>query len=298
MTFKPEGIYPVVPTPFKKDETLDLESLRELIHYYIEAGVHGVFINGSVGEYHMLSDDEAKKVINTTLDEARGKTKVVSGVGTPSTKRTIEMAKYAKDAGVDGVVIVTPYFYHPTDYGLKEHFIKVARCVEIPIIIYNVPFLSGNKLNPSMMYRFAEEEYIVGVKDSSGNIFDLTETLRLTPNRISVIIGWDSLLMAGLQMGAKGGFLGSAAIAPKLLLQLYQATLDKRYEEALQLQKRVHFIMRSMFVGNFPAGVKAALNLLGLPGGYVRSPLENLKVSEISRVRYDLERAGILHEFK
>ena len=181
MIFRPEGIYPVVPTPFKKDETLDLEAIRVLIRYYVDAGVHGVFINGSVGEHPMLSDDEAREVIDTVVDEVRGKTRVISGTGGPSTKRTIDLTKYAKNAGVDGVVVVTPYFYHPTDLGLKEHFIKVARSTEIPMVVYNVPFLSGNKITPDMMYRFAEEDYIVGIKETPGNVFDLMETLRLAP---------------------------------------------------------------------------------------------------------------------
>lgn len=298
MVYIPEGVFSAMPTPFKKDESLDLEAIRSLIQFYMKAGLNGVLVLGSSGELAMLTDREVEQAVDAAVDEANGKTRIIVGTGAPSTKKTIQFTKYAKDAGADAALVVTPYYFHPSAVGMKDHYVAVARETEFPIIVYNIPSFAGNVATPDMVYRFSQEEYIVGIKDSSGAIFDLTEIIRLSPQRLSVLCGWDPLLMAGLLLGAKGGMLGSAAVAPKLVLDLYKASLDKRVDEARDLQKRVHFIFRAMFVGTFPAALKTALNLMGLPGGFVRSPLENLKTAEIARVRFDLERAGVLEQLE
>ena len=298
MVYTPEGIFSAMPTPFKKDESLDLEGIRTLIQFYMEAGLSGVLVLGTSGELTMLTDRELEQVVDTAVDEANGKTKVIVGTGMPSTRKTIQFTKYVKDAGADAALVVTPYYFHPSAVGMKDHYVAIARETRFPIIVYNIPSFAGNAITPDMIYRFSQEEYIVGIKDSSGAIFDLTEIIRLSPKRFSILCGWDPLLMAGLLLGAKGGMLGSAAVAPKLVLDLYKASLEKRVDEARDLQKRVHFIFRAMFVGTFPAALKAALNLVGLPGGFVRSPLENLKTAEMARVRFDLERAGVLEQLE
>jgi len=298
LVYTPEGIFSAMPTPFKKDESLDLDAIRTLIRFYIEAGLNGVLVLGTSGELAMLTDREVEQVVSAAVDEAKGKTRIVVGTGAPSTKKTVQLTQYAKDAGADAALVVTPYYFHPGAVGVKDHYVAVARETQFPIIVYNIPSFAGNAITPDMIYRFSQEEYIVGIKDSSGAIFDLTEIIRLSPQRISVLCGWDPLLMAGLFLGAKGGMLGTAAVAPKLVLDLYKASLDKRVDEARDLQKRVHFIFRAMFVGTFPAALKAALNLMGLPGGFVRSPLENLKTAEMARVRFDLERAGVLEQLE
>ena len=287
-----------MPTPFEKDESLDPEAMRTLIRFYMKAGLNGILVLGTSGELAMLTDREVEQAVDAAVDEANGKTKIIIGTGTPSTKKTIQLTKYAKNAGADAALVVTPYYFHPSAIGMKDHYVAVARETKFPIIVYNIPSFAGNAITPDMIYRFLQEKYIVGIKDSSGAIFDLTETIRLSPQRFSILCGWDPLLMAGLLLGAKGGMLGTAAVAPKLLLDLYKACLDKRVDEAGDLQKRVHLIFRAMFVGTFPAALKAALNLMGLPGGFVRSPLENLKTAEMARVRFDLERAGVLEQLE
>jgi len=287
-----------MPTPFEKDESLDLEAMRTLIRFYMKAGLNGILVLGTSGELAMLTDREVEQAVDAAVDEANGKTKIIIGTGTPSTKKTIQFTKYAKNAGADAALVVTPYYFHPTAVGMKNHYVAVARETKFPIIVYNIPSFAGNTITPNMIYRLSQEKYIVGIKDSSGAIFDLTEIIRLSPQRLSILCGWDPLLMTGLLLGAKGGMLGTAAVAPKLLLDLYKACLDKRVDEARDLQKKVHFIFRAMFVGTFPAALKAALNLMGLPGGFVRSPLENLKTAEMARVRFDLERAGVLEQLE
>jgi len=298
LVYTPEGIFSAMPTPFEKDESLDLEAMRTLIRFYMKAGLNGILVLGTSGELAMLTDREVEQAVDAAVDEANGKTKIIIGTGTPSTKKTIQFTKYAKNAGADAALVVTPYYFHPTAVGMKNHYVAVARETKFPIIVYNIPSFAGNTITPNMIYRLSQEKYIVGIKDSSGAIFDLTEIIRLSPQRLSILCGWDPLLMTGLLLGAKGGMLGTAAVAPKLLLDLYKACLDKRVDEARDLQKKVHFIFRAMFVGTFPAALKAALNLMGLPGGFVRSPLENLKTAEMARVRFDLERAGVLEQLE
>jgi 4-hydroxy-tetrahydrodipicolinate synthase len=294
LAFLPEGIFSAMPTPFRKDESLDVEAIRTLVQFYTKAGLSGVLVLGTSGELAMLTDKEVQEVVDAAVDEAAGQTKIVVGTGMPSTRKTIQFTKYARDAGADAALVVAPYYFHPNSQGIKEHYVAVARQTRFPIIVYNIPSFSATTITPEMIDTFSREDNIVAIKDSSGRLFDVVEMIRLSPPEFSILCGWDPLFMVSLFHGAKGGMLGSAAVAPRLLLDLYEASMSRRVNEAIELQRRVNLVFRAMFIGTYPAALKAALNLIGLPGGFVRTPLENLKEPEIARVRLDLETAGIL----
>jgi 4-hydroxy-tetrahydrodipicolinate synthase len=283
-----------MPTPFRKDESLDLEAVQTLVRFYAKAKLDGVLALGTSGELAMLTDNEVEKVVDTTVDEAAGRIKVIVGTGTPSTTRTVRLTRYARDAGADAALVVTPYYFHPSPRGIEDHYVAIARETHFPIIAYNIPSFAGNVITADMIHAFSQEDYIVGIKDSSGAAFDLNEMIQLSPRRLSILCGWDPLFMTSLLLGAKGGMLGSAAVAPELLSNLYKSTIEGKSDLAINLQKKVHYLFRAMFVGTFPAALKASLNLLGLPGGFVRRPLENLTAVEIASVRSNLERAGVL----
>ena len=155
MVYTPEGIFSAMPTPFKKDESLDLEALRTLIQFYMKAELNGVLVLGTSGELAMLKDREVEQVVDTAVDEANGKTKIIVGTGAPSTKKAIQFTKYAKDAGADAALIVTPYYFHLSAVGIKDHYVAVARETQFPIIVYNIPSFAGNAATPDMIYRLS-----------------------------------------------------------------------------------------------------------------------------------------------
>ena len=293
--YHPEGVYPAMPTPFKRNGDLDTDRLRELITYFEGTGVDGLLIMGTAGEFAMMNASERRMVVDVAMSTVRDLDSIIN-VGWPSTRETIELAKYVKDAGADAAIAVEPYFYHPTQDGIARHYLDIASAADFPVIAYNIPSFAGNRITPDILEVFGKDDRIVGMKDSGADAAALADFIFRAPRGFSVLVGADSLACAGLSIGAHGLTIGSACIAPELCVEMWQAMKNGNHCRAFELQKRLDHAIRAMQQGTFPAAIKYAMGLRGHPAGYVRAPLQELTDGERKMVEMHLQNAGITKE--
>jgi len=293
--FKPEGIFPALVTPFTDDgKTIDEERMRILVNHCIEQGVHGVVPCGTTGEFINLSTEEKKRVIKTVIDEVNGRVPVIVGTGASGTRETVEMTKYAKDAGATAALIVTPFYLKPADRGIYEHYSTVATEVDLPIILYNIPQCTGLPLPWQMVEDLAQIPNIVGVKDSSGQLSFILAVLEKVRDKINVLCGHDEVVIAALAAGCSGAILASANVIPDVWVQIYNHIKNGELQKARELQYRVQKIAR-IIAGSGAVGTKAALNMMKIKVGPVRMPLSvggELTYESREELRLDLEKIG------
>lgn len=268
------GIFVPGITPFTRTGRLDVKALRECVRFWLDGGVSGLVPCGSNGEAPYLSRQERKEVIETVMDEVKGRVPVIAGTGSMSTQETIAFTKDAADLDVDAALVVTPFYFKLSNKEIYEHYQTVSENVDIPIVIYNVPKFTGLSLEPTFIHRLAaENEKIIGVKDSSGNIGTITEIVRLAGDRISVLAGTADVTLPTLLSGGRGAVIAVANVFPALCNRLYRAFKNRRYEEASKLQNRISFA-NEVLVKSFNqlSAIKEAMRLHGLAGGYPRKP--------------------------
>jgi len=293
--FKPKGIIPALVTPFTKDgKEINEEQLRSLVNYCIKLGVSGVFPCGSTGEFVNLTVDEKKRVIDVVLDEANGRVPVVAGTGASGTDHALEMTRYAKNAGADAALIVTPFYLKPTDRGVYEHFYKIATAVDIPIILYNIPQCTGVWLTWQMVEDLADVPNIVGLKDSSGELKYTLSVLEKVRDKINVMCGHDEVVLSALATGASGAMLASANFIPDKWVEIYNLVQKGHLKEAQELQFKIQKMAR-IIVKSGAVGTKEALKMIGMKVGPVRMPLSvggELTYEDREELRIELEKIG------
>jgi 4-hydroxy-tetrahydrodipicolinate synthase len=293
--YKPEGIMPALVTPFTDDgKQVDEKALRNLVKHCVELGVSGLVPCGTTGEFTNLTTEEKKKVIDVVVDEANGKAKVVAGTGASGTGQALEMTRYAKDAGADAVLVVTPFYLKPADRGIYEHYDTIASQVDMPIILYNIPQVTGVPLPWQMVEDLAQISNIVGVKDSSGQLAFILAVLEKVRSKINVMCGHDEIVVGALAAGCSGAILASANIIPDAWIQISKAVKKGDLKTAQELQYKVQKIAR-IIAKSGAVGSKEALNLMGLKVGPVRLPLSvggELSYEEREELRLDLEKIG------
>jgi 4-hydroxy-tetrahydrodipicolinate synthase len=269
-----DGMFVPSVTPFTRTGRLDVEALRTCVRFWLEGGVSGLAPCGSNGEAPYLSRQERIKVVEAVLDEVNGKVPVIAGTGSMSTQETITFTKDSADLGVDAALVVTPFYFKLSNKEIHEHYRAVSEAVDIPIVVYNVPKFTGVSLEPAQIQKLAaENERIIGIKDSGGNIGTITETVRLVGNKISVLAGTADVALSTLLTGGRGAVLAVGNVFPTLCSRLYEAFKNRRYEEASRLQNRVSFA-NEVLVKRFNqiAAIKEAMRLQGQAGGYPRKP--------------------------
>ena len=269
-----DGMFVPCVTPFTRAGQLDVKGLRECVRFWLEEGVSGLVPCGSNGEAPYLTRQERTKVIEAVLDEADGKVPVIAGTGSMSTRETITFTKDAAEHGAAAALVVTPFYFKLSNKEIQEHYRTVSDAVDIPIVIYNVPKFTGISLEPAQIQKLAtENERIVGLKDSGGNIGTITETLRLTGNKISVLAGTADVALPTLLTGGRGAVLAVANVFPALCSRLYEAYKNKRYEEASKLQNHISYA-NEILVKRFNqiSAIKEAMRLQGQEAGYPRKP--------------------------
>jgi len=293
--YKPEGILPALVTPFTADgKQVDEEALRRLVDHCIGLGVSGVVPCGTTGEFVNMSFEEKKKTIDVVVDQVNGKVKVVAGTGASGTAQALEMTKYAKDAGADAALVVTPFYLKPTDRGIYEHFDTLASQADLPIILYNIPQCTGLPLPWQMVEDLAQIPNIVGVKDSSGQLSFILAVLEKVRDKINVLCGHDEVVVAALAAGCTGAILASANVIPDVWINIYNAIQKGDLKTAREEQYRVQKIAR-IIAKSGAVGTKEALNMLGVKVGPVRLPLSvggELTYEEREELRLDLEKIG------
>jgi len=293
--FKPEGILPALVTPFTDDgKTVDEERLRGLVSQCIKLGVHGVVPCGTTGEFVNMTMEEKKRVIDIVIDEVDGKVPVVAGTGASGTDQALEMTRYAKDAGADAALIVTPFYLKPTNRGIYEHYFTIAGEVDLPIILYNIPQCTGVQLSWQMVEDLAQIPNIVGLKDSSGQLGYILAVLEKVRDKINVMCGHDEVVLAALAAGCSGAILASANVIPDVWVQIYNHVKKGELQKARELQYKIQKIAR-IIAGSGAVGTKAALNMMKVKAGPVRKPLSvggELTYEAKEELRIELEKIG------
>lgn len=280
-----QGIYCPVVTPFEGDE-IDFAGMEKNIAFLEKSRVAGIVALGTAGEFSSLSEAEKRSVV----ERVSGFTRLPLIVGASSTcvQDSLELIKFSRKFA-SAALVAPPYYLLTNEDGLFRYFSKLAAKSALPIILYNIP-LTKNPIPPSLVARLASEK-IVAIKDTSADLKNFIEMARVVPKNFSLLIGHDSLLLPALIHGAKGGILGASNFAPKLLLDIYK-TWRKDLKGAVELQERLMNAVEILGTGTFPAGLKYAMERLGLAGGSVRPPLLDLNGEQKKRVNELLKGLG------
>jgi len=289
-----KGVFPALVTPFDKKENVDEETFRNLIRHVLPH-VDGLVPCGTTGEFPYLTREEQKRLVEIAVEEAGGKP-VIAGAGAPSTRQAIELARDAKEAGATACLIVTPYFLHPSDKGVYQHFSEIAQAVDIPIILYNIPQVMDAYLPRRVVEDLADIPNIVGLKDSSGNLTYMMEVLEFCGDRIDVFVGHDEVVLNALSGGASGMILASAQVYPEVWQQVFAAVQAGDLPRARELQRSVQKLSRIFCRYGGGVAVKQALKMMGVPAGRPRRPLKSvggaLLHEDRAEIQMELEKLG------
>lgn len=294
------GIFPPVTTPFTDRGDVDYDALAANISRYNESSLAGYVALGSNGEVVHLSTEERRKAIATIKRAATSTHTIVAGVNELSTHAAIDEAKAAADCGADAALVITPYYYKSsmTQEAFTRHFTEVADRSPIPVLIYNVPANTGVIIDSTTIAALASHQNIIGVKDSSGNMAAISETISLSPAGFSVMAGNGGILYPALSMGAAGAVLALACAAPRACCELYDAVKASDHGRARELQHRLAPLSHIVTAGLGVPGLKAAMNFLGLKGGAPRAPLRMLSEADTQRVKAVIRKTGLFPEIE
>src|SRR5215212_8528249 len=291
------GLMPAMVTPFDERGEVDLGATEAAIERFIEAGVSGISPLGSTGEASHLTADERKRFAEEIVRIVGGRVPLVVGVGATGTRETVELARHAEEVGADAILVVSPFYWKVGEEGLFQHFATVAESVDIPVVIYNLPMLTGIDLSPSLIGRIAAEcPNVSGLKDTVTEYFHTVAVLRevkpVRPN-FSVLSGWEDLILPSLLVGADGSICAFANVAPELFVGLIEAAQSGDLTRAAELHRRVLFLLTLGAHSDPPMGaIKLAMRRLGVPiSPTVRGPA--LPATDEEGVESVLEALGL-----
>ncbi len=281
-------------TPFRRDLSLDEQTLRKLVRRQIDAGIDFLVPCGTTGESPTLSRAEHLRVVEITLEEAHGRVPVVAGAGGYHTQEVIDLAGELEHIGVNGLLSVTPYYNKPTQEGLYQHYKAIASATRLPILVYSVQGRTGVNVEPSTLARLAQIENIVGVKEASGNIGQMANVLYEVPSTFDVLSGDDSITIPLMALGGRGVISVVANQIPGEMTRLAQSCLRGDFEGARQIQARYLPLMNVNFVESNPIPVKAAMAMMGLLEPVYRLPMVPPAAASLGKIEKVLEAAGLL----
>lgn len=289
-----KGVLPAIITPFLENSgrDLDIGGLRANLEYLLSEGVHGIVPCGSTGESATLTFEEHEIVIGETIDTVNGRVPVLAGTGSNNTAEAIRFTRAAKDLGADGVLVISPYYNKPNRSGLVKHYESLAN-LDIPVVMYNVPGRTGQNLPVDLVCELARHPNIVGIKEASGNITQVSEIIEGTRDEDFLLLsGDDAMTLPMLALGGAGVISVAANVEPALMVQLYERYTEGKIQEAQNIHYALSPLMRAMFIDTNPIPVKRAVGLRGMAAGPVRLPLDELdeeKVKTLSGVlaQYD-----------
>ena len=282
--------------PFRQDQSLDEGTLRRLVRRQIDAGINFLVPCGTTGESPTLSQAEQKRVVEITVEEARGRVPVLAGAGGYNTAEVIERALEFKSIGADGILSVTPYYNKPSQEGLYQHYKAIASAVALPIVLYNVPGRTGCNIEPATVTRLAEIDNIVGVKEASGNIGQMAAIAARVPERFLVLSGDDSITVPLIALGGRGIISVVANEIPAEMTRLTQLALANDFPAAREIHCRYLPLMEVNFVESNPMPVKAAMALMGLLEPVWRLPLVAPKAENLAKIRGVLDSVGLIQQ--
>lgn len=281
-------------TPFRKDGSLDESTLRVLVKRQIDEGINFLVPCGTTGESPTLTHKEHLRVVEITLEEAKGRVPVLAGAGGYNTAEVVALAKELKTIGVDGILSVTPYYNKPTQEGLYQHFKAIASGARLPVIVYSVQSRTGVNVEPATLKRLAEIDYIVGVKEASGNIGQMASVVNQVPPDFAVLCGDDSITIPLIALGGHGVISVVSNEIPKQMAELTQYALANNFQAAREVQRKYLALMEINFVEANPIPVKAALALMDLLEPVWRLPMCPPSSASKDKIEKVLETLGLL----
>lgn len=265
-------------TPFNHNEEIDYDNTTRLVHYLIENGTDAIVVSGTTGESPTLSTEEKLSLFEHVVKAAEGRAKVIAGTGSNNTKASIELTKEAEKLGVDGVMLVAPYYNRPNQQGLYEHFKAIATSTSLPVMIYNIPGRTGVNIDSDTIVKLAEIDNVFSVKEASGNLDQMTKIIENTPDDFELYSGDDGLTLPVLAIGGKGVVSVASHVIGNEMKQMIQSFLNGDLKRAAAIHRKMLPVVKALFSQPSPAPLKAALELQGLDSGVLRLPL--VKVDE------------------
>ncbi len=290
------GAIAAIVTPFNKGK-IDEAGLRNLIEFQIANGTHGIVPCGTTGESPTLSHEEHARVVEIAVECTARRVPVIAGTGSNSTEEAISLTRHAKKAGADAALMISPYYNKPTQEGIYRHFEQVAKTVDIPIILYNIPGRTASNIEPATIERLSRIDNIAGVKEASGSMKQITDIIALCADDFIVVSGEDYLTFPLLCVGGRGVISVVSNVAPRQMADLCNLFFDGKFEESRKLYYKLLPLLHILFIETNPAPVKAALAMMReIESEEVRLPLVAMSEGNKERLRKVLEAQGLLPE--
>lgn len=282
-------------TPMNEDGSVNYEKLRELLEFHVANKTDAIIICGTTGEASTLSDEEHLECIRFACEVINKRIPVIAGTGSNCTQSAIELSKEAEKSGVNGLLLVTPYYNKATQNGLKAHYKAIAKEVNVPIILYNVPSRTGTRLAPQTVVDLCHEvPNIVGVKDATGDISEVAELMSLAKGTVDVYSGNDDQIVPVLSLGGKGVISVLSNILPKETHDMVASYLEGDVAKSCEMQLKYFDLVKALFCEVNPIPVKKALNLMGMEVGSLRLPLTEMEDANAKRLEEEMRKAGVI----
>lgn len=288
-----KGVIPPIVTPVDADENVDEQALKNVIDYVLDGGVHGIFVLGSNGEFYALDFENQKRAVEITVKHVNKRVPVYVGASAITTKGCIKLAKMAEEAGADALTVLTPMFIKPNEKELYNHFEAIAQSTQLPILLYNNPDKTTNNISVPLLEKLAKIDNIVGIKNTSLDFAQTIEYIRVTKDveKFKVLSGSDYFIYGTLAYGGAGCVAGTANVAPKLVVEIYDKYIAGDYEGAMAAQYKLIPLRNTYSYGSFPVVMKDCLNLLGVNVGHPVKPIDHCnqeRLEAIKKVLIDL----------
>ena len=288
------GIVPPVITVFDSEGEIAEENTKKFIQHLIDEGVHGIFVAGSTGESALMTMKQRKKIIDIGVESARGKVPLFAGTGHNATRITVDLSKYAQEAGADGILVSLPHYPKPTQEALYHHYQTVAEEVNIPVFVYNWPGQYGVDIEPATVAHLAKDGYIQGIKDTHDDIDHTAEIIRLTEGKITVWVGFESKILPALCLGADGSVCTIGNIIPREVVQIYDLFQQGKIKEAAKKQLSIFGLANVLFERHDMQPLKEGIKMLGYDVGDALMPTTEVSPEIKEKIREELRKLGKL----
>lgn len=288
-----KGSAVAIVTPFN-EEGVDFKKYEELLEWHVKSGTDAIVVCGTTGEASTMTEQERKDTIKLTVDVINKRIPVIAGTGTNNTAASIKMSQWAEGIGVDGLLVITPYYNKTTQKGLIEHFTAISNSVNTPIIIYNVPGRTGMNITAKTLAKLSDDKNIVAIKEASGNISQIAEMKALCGDKIDIYSGNDDQIIPLMALGGVGVISVLANVIPKDVHDLAHLFLEGKTKEALKIQLDTLALTNALFIETNPIPVKTAMNLMGMNVGPLRLPLCDMVEGNLEILKTEMKKYGLL----
>ncbi len=281
-------------TPYDKKLEVNYHKVTELVEHLIENGSEGIVVCGTTGESPVLTREEKLQLYSIVKETANGRIPIFAGTGSNNTRQTVELSREAEKLGVNGIMLVTPYYNKPSQQGLYEHFKTVAEAVGLPVMLYNVPGRTSANLQPATVKHLSEVENIIAIKEACGDMDQVSELIRLLQGSLTVYSGDDSITLPMMAIGAHGIVSVASHIIGRQIKSMIESFINGDTSKAAKIHSDLFPIFKGLFITSNPVPLKAALNLMGMEVGGLRLPLVPATKDEQEKIKYLLTSHGII----